>query len=396
VDEPTLSYNCRLRPRFEVLSTSEVYLPTVIETNPPIEDYFPTGRDYRHVGYREERDCGSTMLVEIQQVGDAFPYLRTLSIRCGFCTCWTHVCGLCRCVPQHLCVLMYYGEDGNPTPIALHSNLVLEWNPEILGWGDEFDPIRLLLIEDYKGDCVVDIDYGTYEVPTLAGHIYPNYPAYDCGNESWWREMDDEVQFPAVIYNDYENGKNFTVVALSHAAACIPTPCNEATPCAEYCGGFPPKLYLDITMTYTDVDGPAWPPPPPVVIPLETVELSFIDTGGYVVFGMVDFICGYVGFIPSVTIPGVGVCCAVWFFLFGGYLRIRIKAPAEGGCENNEVMQIDVPLIESCDPYSAIQDAADPAGYPCGQYGLQCPCLYLPGGYDLRSCASLIAVSITE
>lgn len=317
---------CRIRPRFEALEENEVHSPVAINT---------------------EDGCGSQLFLQMPEHSQIES--RTLEIRCGFCSCWRHHCGLCRCVPDQLCTIVY---DGSGVTPAFTNNLSLHWNSVIGGWGDEYDPVRLLLQRDEQGRCII--------VPDIDGYTPSEgvvYPLFDCGEESWDRIFDPETDFLSVYFTDWE--QNVFVTARSGMVDCSANPCQEgqATPCGNECGGHPQTLYADFTM-YPNSDGGGAPPRPPYTLP--TVTLTFISTVATITPGIdggIFFDCGYIGFIPSRT-NGATTCCAYKVYLSGNSLTVE-PVNAQYSCVDWVSLSFDLSVPSGgysgieCDPYYA-------------------------------------------
>ncbi len=102
-----------------------VITPDLEESGPELFDELPIDL---------ERGC-SCEIYEIFSV----PFVEELAftIRCGVCTCWDWWCGSCRCLPRELCVLIITGVTAQ--------RVVIVWDEENERWGDDYDPVRLLL-----------------------------------------------------------------------------------------------------------------------------------------------------------------------------------------------------------------------------------------------------------
>jgi len=140
-----------------------------------------------------------------------------IKVSCKPCSCWKHVCGTCRCVPETLCVIGF--DDG-----VLQGPYELTWDKDYFQWaGGSSDPV-IQLSSDEDGNCQATIT--GYETPIRIDNA--------CGTD---------------ITMTFANSVEENLTAFSFYAAwpkACEGSCNTGT-CLTDCEDVPQVLYAQIT-----------------------------------------------------------------------------------------------------------------------------------------------------
>lgn len=319
---------CYLTPRFEPTVSAEIYDPSAIDT---------------------DQGCSCTLHQIISETPQDPDNPRAIQIRCGVCSCWTYVCGTCRCIPSKLCVILFYENKW-------YKEVVLTWDDDLRGWsgigthyfsdtgsGDANLEINLLLQSNTQGQCVL--------VPSIPGYTLNEaipLPVFECGNESRTHKFDAISDILTLLYMDgtNENGEIFYIAGSSLTLDCDLTNCAEASPCYRECGSHPRILHCTLTQ-WANI-GDMSEPDPPNGTPEKSIdfELVFWQRNNYDgAGGLGSGSCGYIGFIP-----GAGSnCCPIKVELDNG--SIRFTPITTNGCFNQHTSQTIYLATETCDPY---------------------------------------------
>lgn len=84
-----------------------------------------------------------------------------VKIACKPCSCFEHICGTCRCVPETLCVIGV--EDG-----YLVGPYELTWDPEYLHWTGD---LTISIGSNYEGNCELSLgSFESVEIDNTCGH----------------------------------------------------------------------------------------------------------------------------------------------------------------------------------------------------------------------------------
>lgn len=245
-----------------------------------------------------------------------------ISIHCGTCGCWRHICETCRCAPEKICVVGL----ANGTAI---SGVILTWDPDNFEWSGVDSYGRGIVVglgRDHYGACIVS---GTYDGESIFGDpVFLN----ECG-ELFTFEMHGEPQ---------DASNNFGVLIGSALAPdCDLGTCSGATPCVAECGSHPSSVTVSL-LGDNRVGEPGFEDE----MCEAEVTLSYYEvwapTGG-----IPESDCGYIGWIEYED-------CVVKVELNNGVLSMGDAevdgygpAPGAGGTDNYTLQS------ESCNPYSA-------------------------------------------
>lgn len=166
--------------------------------------------------------------------------------RCGFCACWRHYCGTCRCVPAELCVQWFDGW-------TLYTNIILSWDSEQYKWRADGEPVSIALVRSDKpesaGECLLVPD-----LPIEWIRYGDGYQIHRCGDGFTDEFAGHKVFDPDIhVINLHLEGwrqsawglRDVWIMADSLVPYCDPGPC-LLLGCHDYCRSNPGVLKATI------------------------------------------------------------------------------------------------------------------------------------------------------
>jgi len=253
--------------------------------------------------------------------------LYMMTVRCGRCSCWDHLCGSCRCIPSKLCVVLVTG--------TTVQRVIVTWDLENRWWGEEDGPIRLHLARNGL-DCEITADVTGY---------YPLEQTYkfNCRPpEALWNIFNPEHDFLAFQLADDDN--QIIAIVSGLLPECSYGPCGDATPCNADCGGHPQFVTANIRVwrQVGDVSDPYIPADECSI----DVGMIYWETASYIPGKGVENHCGYVGWA---FMPNLDDCFYDAFKVTLSRAVFQVQPYKEGEAQGSPAsFTLD---SEECDPY---------------------------------------------
>lgn len=319
------------------METGELSLKFFLENDDGLHDYFP------NTPISGRCTCLVNAASSAGPLGLDQEYLG-VQIQCGHCSCWTRLCGSCRCVNSTICMSGMIHGNVFTTELAT-------WNPDSLCW--ESANFTVCIVPQENGTCGVQISYVGYDPLTFDTLVADQI----CG-------VLTAVSAQKII--DLGGGNydvNYVFGASHMGGGCAQAPCNDAAPCASTCGGNPDTLTVNFhRFPYT-----------PDFIPPEywepdcywEITLVYWQQFFWVGSPPIEIGCGYVGY--KTLADGTLVKVELRF----GRLTVSRLTSTNPDVFTAYTDFSEVELTEeTCDPYYGARSEITTEFNPCGSGGL--------------------------